>query len=133
MMRRSPQFPEPKSPFLQALVAAFQKRSKAINHKVNSWSIEAGRDQNEERLNFDFDCFNHVVRFVAWEDQLLWFSSCKGSATNGWEVKFAFHASADGHAPQAIVSTSEEALLYRSDKVQCMAAFDGYTPEEDHS
>ncbi len=133
MIRRSPHFPEPKSPFLQELVAAFQKRSKAIKHKVNSWSIEAEKDDGEERINFDFDCFNHAVRFVAWEDQLLWFSSCKGAAKNGWDMKFAFHASAVGHDAQAIVSTFEEALLYRSDKAQCMAAFDAYDPEEDRT
>ncbi len=90
----SVQFPECDHPRLVEIVEALRARSKAISYRARGrgWSVTLEFESDgTERLNIDIRCMSdEQTRLSIWDDNLMWFRSCRGTAKNGWDFMLTF-------------------------------------------
>ena len=129
MGTKVPAWPTLESDVLNALVAAFRRRSKAIKHQVSSWEIDTEVEAEVERLDFHFETWGkHRVSLSAWEDGTLWWWVGRSSKT-GWEVNYGFHASSELSEAQDVRQAFEDSLLYLEHEDEVRSIWKRFDPQ----
>ncbi|MCI0457976.1 MAG: hypothetical protein L0Z62_13505 [Gemmataceae bacterium] len=103
------------APLLQAVVAAFLSRRKAIRyHGPLSCEREFNEteDRTYERLNLDYEG-QGKLRLSVWEDGAVWVRACIAGAGShgGWSFLDSFHGQPHRLAPADLVEKFEATIL----------------------
>jgi hypothetical protein len=111
----TPGWPKFDAPLLQEVVAAFQRRRKALRNRAG---LACEREFTEtdrgvfERLNFDLCPGYGDMRLSVWEDGKLWLRLCVPAfeRQGGWAFLDEFHGSTDDVAPETLVALVEATI-----------------------
>ena len=111
----APGWPKFDAPLLQEIVAAFQRRRKALRNQAG---LSCEREFTEtpsgafERLNFDLCPSFGDMRLTVWEDGELWLRFCVPAFQRhgGWAFQDDFHGTTDDISPAALVALVEATI-----------------------
>ncbi|ESS72062.1 hypothetical protein MGMO_74c00140 [Methyloglobulus morosus KoM1] len=104
-----------KSTFLESIVFAVKKRSKAIKNKVTSYSVERVIEKNDNKnyekieLEFKTQMNRMLLRFYFWDDRIAWID-IRQPSKNGWIFEWSVEGRIGASDPKEIFHSIEQSI-----------------------
>ena len=81
------------APFLQDVLVALIRRSKALRHKGLALKIERIIETNDGRTTERLDLIFHLrkrqsISLTLWQDRAIWVHACEAISKGGWNFQF---------------------------------------------
>jgi hypothetical protein len=109
------QWPVFDAPLLQAIAAAFRRRSKSLRYQAGlscEREFSETADGVSERLNLDLRPDRGDLRLSVWQDGVMWLRLCVPAPgrNSGWAFLDQFYGSVLDVSPETLVSLTEATI-----------------------
>jgi hypothetical protein len=127
--------PSPETGWIASVLAAFERRSKAIKYHVSRWEVDVSDGVGLRRVNFDAVRLRCQIRLSVWEDGAMWYRAGKPGPrrTGGWVYLHAIHLENNARSAHDIVAAFERSLEQSHDLARLMECWSAFSPRRDAS